>query len=147
MPPDSKIQLACQDDIDRIVAIARQHCDILGFFPKGGFVNPVAAGEVIVSKTKHGKINGFLHYHTSKDRTTVVYAFAVDKNSQGQGIGTALMNCLFNLAKRQHVYAVRLKVPEDAPAVEFYKAKGFEVIGLQRYKTRNVLVLHRKVWQ
>lgn len=138
--------LASPADIDGVVAIARKNVDSLGFLPRGGWIESAKKGEMLVAKdAETGSVDGFLQFHAKKDRTVTVYKYAVDERSRGQGIGTLLMNCLHDIAKRRHWHSITLKVVEGTPACGFYESRGFAVVGKEKSAKRFVLAMKKNV--
>jgi [ribosomal protein S18]-alanine N-acetyltransferase len=72
----------------------------------------------------------------------------VDPNIQGKGIGTFLLNALFNRAKQTNSESVFLEVREsNTPAHKLYHKLGFEAIGRRKSYYSNPLedaVLYRR---
>ena len=57
-------------------------------------------------------------------------SIAVDPQHQGQGIGTAALNALLQLARFSGVGSVSLAVEEGNGAAHLYTAQGFSTVGL-----------------
>ena len=61
------------------------------------------------------------------DRATPEVGIAVRPEHRGRGIGTCLLDALFDRASQRHG-AVSLSVSADNPAVRLYERLGFEVV-------------------
>src|SRR5690606_19035862 len=136
--PDTypRLRHATPDDVPRILELARQYRDELGY------VHPVALREHIHRRTVlvaewYGNVWGFVDYHARRDGWQTIYHLAVDKHVTGQGIG------------RQLLYAVpcpmRLKVTTDNTANVFYAGAGMQLVATEAGKKRELDVYELRV--
>lgn len=131
------IRRATPFDVERILEIARQYRDELGY------VHPVPLREHIAAKTVlvvewFGNVWGFVDYHARRDGWHTIYHIAVDKHMAGQGIGRNLL------------YAVptpmRLKVTQDnARANAFYRGAGMQLAATETGKKRPLNIYELRV--
>jgi len=63
------------------------------------------------------------------DDTTPELAIAVQPEYRGMGVGTALMNNLFDLLRRRGYRQTSLSVQKDNPATRLYLRLGYELFG------------------
>jgi len=61
------------------------------------------------------------------DKHTPELAISVDPKLRGQGIGTDLMNHLFDLLRSKGYKRTSLSVQQNNPAVRFYQRLGYEI--------------------
>jgi ribosomal protein S18 acetylase RimI-like enzyme len=88
--------------------------DLLRHFPEACFVAE-ADGEVV----------GFILCSSIANMKATVEELAVAPESQGQGIGDALLGHALNWLRRQGFRAVELVAHRKAFAYEFYRRRGF----------------------
>lgn len=83
--------------------------------------------------TCEGKIAGCAMTQLDGDEI-VLYLLYVHPDWQGQGVGSTLLAAA--IAKHPTAKAMRLEVLKDnAPAIAWYKSKGFQVYGDTKYAT------------
>ncbi len=86
----AQIRYARFDDVQSIMAIAKQYKTELGFVRKVAIEEAITKGEVIIALNS-GRVVGFCNFHKRKDGIHTIYELAVDKYSQGQRIGAGLL--------------------------------------------------------
>jgi ribosomal protein S18 acetylase RimI-like enzyme len=79
---------------------------------------------MVWTRLLNGEIKGF----GSIDGDTPEFAISILKDYRGQGIGTALMNEMLALLKRERYKQASLAVQKDNYAVNMYKAVGFKTV-------------------
>lgn len=132
-----RIRYANSFDVDRILEIARQYRDELGYVHPAALREHIKARSVLVVEW-YGNVWGFVEYHARRDGWSVVYHIAVDKHMTNRGLGRNLL------------YAVptpfRLKVTQDnVVANMFYRGAGMHFVGVETGKKRNLNVYEMKV--
>jgi GNAT superfamily N-acetyltransferase len=130
------IRKATADDVPRILEIARQYRDELGYLHPVGLRQHISAGTVHVAEW-YGNIYGFVDYHTRRDGWSTIYHIATDKAVTEQGIGRYLLYsvpCPF-----------RLKVTQDNPANTFYQNAGMQLIDTETGRKRPLNVYQLRV--
>ncbi len=104
---------------------------------KGSILVAVLDGKAI------GQVNYELGIH--KNSHTASFGIAVNADYHGKGIGTALMNALFDELRAKGVTRLESHggvFADNKAALSFYKKLGFKVEGLQRkaYKREDAFV-------
>ncbi len=61
-----------------------------------------------------------------------LFAIIVKKECQGQGIGTALLENLIQIAIKKGIELLHLEVYEGNPAIRLYERLGFEKYGVEK---------------
>lgn len=92
--------------------------------------------------TDGGHILGFLALTPTSARKaysgSVEVSIYVDENSRGRGVGTRLMNSLFERAEQNGIWSVLSVILENNTAsMEFHKKLGFRVIGYREKIARD----------
>lgn len=83
------------------------------------------AGRIRVAKSNK-KILGFTCFrHRKRDQTTVLYFIGVHSNHYSKGVGSKLLDDLWEYSTG----TIEFKVMKDNLAVKFYTDRGFAVIG------------------
>ena len=100
----------------------------------------VATGDIGVVVENDGKIIALawtrimpLTDNANADKEAPVLGIAVLENYRGQGIGTLLMEKLFELLRQKGYKKTSLSVHVDNPAFNLYKRLGYKITG-QQYK-------------
>lgn len=98
----------------------------LGFLPKPKVEEAVANNRVVVVKTSEEKVLGFVIFrHRKTDKQTTLSDICVDENWRNQGLGTLLLQFLYDECLNLQRDFVQLKCPVDLPANAFYDRLGF----------------------
>lgn len=124
-------------DVERILEIARQYRDELGY------VHPVALRRHITVKTVlvvewFGNVWGFVDYHARRDSWHTIHHIAVDKHMTGQGLGRNLLYAVPT--------PIRLKVTQDNDrANAFYVGAGMQLVKMETGKKRSLNVYELRV--
>ena len=73
----------------------------------------------------------------------------VRKDKRKEGIGTKLLNEIFEIAKKQKAQTITLEVNEkNLPAIKLYQKFGFEQVGLRKkyyHHTDNAIIMSVKL--
>lgn len=132
-----RIRHATPDDVPRILEIAHQYRDALGYVHPMALREHISARSVLVTEW-FGNIWGFVEYHARRDGWQTVYHLAVDKHATGQGMGRYLLYAV--------PCPIRLKVTADnVCANAFYHHTGMRVARTEAGKKRQLLVYERRV--
>jgi ribosomal protein S18 acetylase RimI-like enzyme len=114
-----KIRYAVAEDLDAVKALADEFKHQLGFVRHTALERSIERSEILVA-IERKKAIGFVEYHHRLDGQTTLYHIAVDKSSQGRGVGRALLERLYSEARANSALQICLKCPNDLPANEFY---------------------------
>jgi len=131
-----EIRHATEEEIDAIKRLFDRHKNELGFVVKSALANSIKRNELVVTVTDGGEIVGVVHYRHRKDGQTTLYSIVVAKQYRHHAVASSLVNNLQQeaLAKQQH--SIALKCPIELDANKFYKALGFELVGIDNGKHR-----------
>jgi GNAT superfamily N-acetyltransferase len=67
----------------------------------------------------------YIAYSSWKGRILVLDDIVIDEPYRSQGVGTLLMNALFNICKEEHIKQMRWQVLDwNEPAIKFYEKLG-----------------------
>lgn len=70
----------------------------------------------------------------------------VRKDKRQEGIGSKLLNEIFDIAKRQKAQSITLEVNEkNLPAIQLYQKFGFDQVGLRKkyyHNTDNAIIMN-----
>ena len=70
----------------------------------------------------------------------------VRKDRRQEGIGSKLLNEIFDIAKRQKAQSITLEVNEkNLPAIQLYQKFGFDQVGLRKkyyHNTDNAIIMN-----
>lgn len=88
-------------------------------------------GHTFLLAREAGQCWGFASYQPHYKGTTLtkIHKIYVLPNTQGKGIGKALIGAVANIARRQGDSALTLNVNRYNPAVQFYQHIGFRIVG------------------
>lgn len=125
-----EIRQATLDDIGHIKRVADRYKTELGFILRPALVEAALRGELLY----HPPTGSFCHYHTRKDKTTVIYEICVPGEARGQGIARKMIELL--------PQPIRLKCPVDNSSNEFYRHLGFICLGQESGRKRML-----NIWQ
>jgi [ribosomal protein S18]-alanine N-acetyltransferase len=92
----------------------------------------------IYGARKHGRLSGFIVVHTLFNELHIVN-FAVHPNMRNQGIGSALLKKVFDVAEEEGIARVTLEVRKsNEKANALYHSFGFQAVGSRpRYYADN----------
>lgn len=130
------IRYATTVDIDDCQRIARQHADMLPFVRRDSLQRGVDKRELFVAECD-GLVIGFCSWHARKDGWSKVYDLAVERKSQGYGVGRMLLHAA--------PCPVTLKCTVDNPANAFYLSAGFRQVGTEKGLHRDLNVYQMRV--
>lgn len=119
------IRQATLTDIDHIKQVASRYKKELGFILRPALVEAVKRSELLYHPS-----GAFCHYHKRRDGITTIYEICVPDEARGQGLGRRMVEILTR--------PVRLKCPLDNQSNEFYRHIGFELIGTEPGKKRQL---------
>ena len=138
---------ARQSDIPSLVALLRQLFEIETQFtfdperPRAGLALILARpqlGRIIASETD-GRIVGMVNLQfavsTAHGSLSVhIDDLTVDAAARGQGVGSALMEAAYDVAKEIGAGRITVNIdPSNAPALAFYQRFGFTSLNLMRH--------------
>lgn len=73
--------------------------------------------------------------HATDEKVKVVHLLMIRPSAAGKGIGSALVNFVSEMAKRQSCIAIRLDTgSQNIPAVSLYKKMGFQLVATSSMK-------------
>jgi [ribosomal protein S18]-alanine N-acetyltransferase len=123
------------DDLDAVLDLERTLFPDDAWSP-GMFAEELAMqgqGRHYVAAEEGNTLVGYAGMMTPGGRQAEVVTLAVDERSWGQGIGSALLVNLLEVAVRRDCTEVFLEVRADNPrAQDLYRRFGFEDIGIRR---------------
>lgn len=125
-----------------IKAIADCAKQSLGFVHRGALTRAIERREVLVT-TVCSSIIGFCHFYRRRDGVWVIYHLAVAEAMRRSGVGSRLVETVFEDARRHGAVVVRLKCPEDLEANRFYERIGFCCTGLEPRQPRSLTMWER----
>lgn len=92
--------------------------------------------KAVLTATIEGKPCGIANLYLQpfqKFAHHALFAIIVERNARGKGVGTALVEELIELAKKQfHLEILHLEVYEGNPAKKLYERLGFKEYGYQK---------------
>lgn len=134
-------RLACMTDIPLCKLIADQHRDIFGFLTRSVFTEAAERQRLLVAETKAGQVVGFVRFnHRIRGIETAIYDIAVERQTQGKGIGRMLIVALATECRRFNRETIALRCPEDTSANGFYAHIGFQQGAIETGKRRRLVV-------
>jgi ribosomal protein S18 acetylase RimI-like enzyme len=136
--------LAVPSDYDGIAFVAKQATRELGYTPPPVYRASIDADEMVIA-SYHGIVLGFIQFHRRRDNVVTIYKYAVDTNNRRLGIGAGMLDFLIRHMTSRRAEAIRLKVIEGTPAVDFYKAVGFNVIDSEPSTKTTLLVMKKEL--
>lgn len=90
----------------------------------------------MLAVTIAGEIVGVVHYRHRKDGQTTLYSIVVAKHYRRYTVASSLVFHLRQEAEARQQRSIALKCPIELDANKFYKALGFELIGVDTGKHR-----------
>jgi len=125
---------ATSDTIDAMKRLADAHRHELGFIVRASLVDACQRGALFVAYSACNSnigmveaislpgIVGFVQSHFRRDGQTTLHAIAVEKTHRQRGVGTALIQALFDASADRQMRSVLLRCPTDLGANAFYQA-------------------------
>jgi ribosomal protein S18 acetylase RimI-like enzyme len=136
-----QVRLAESTDVLPCKAIADQHKSVLGFLPKVVFHEAMEKEKLLVAETKVLQIAGFVRFnHRVRGTETAIYDICVHNEMQQQGIGRALISALVCECIKVPRTSIILRCPEGIAANDFYQHIGFQQMGMESGKRRNLVI-------
>jgi ribosomal protein S18 acetylase RimI-like enzyme len=140
-----RYELAVPEDYDGIALVAKQAVRELGYTMPPVYRASIANSQMVAAYFD-SRVVGFIQFHKRKDGIITIYKFAVDTELRGKGIGKGMLEFLEQRSRSVlHAEAIRLKVIEGTPAVDFYHAVGFNTIDKEPSKKTNLLVMRKEL--
>jgi N-acetylglutamate synthase-like GNAT family acetyltransferase len=124
------IRQAKISDIEIIKKIAARYSSEIGFILRSALEDAVKRNELLFDEIS----GAFCHYHTRRDKTSVIYEICVPKFDRGKGLARQMINMLPR--------PVLLKCPVDNESNKFYEHMGFTLLRVDPGKKRQL-----NVWQ
>lgn len=136
------VQAATMKHLLPIDAIAKREGNALGWLPKAQIKAAIERGEMLVA-VQDNKVAGFMLYGGTRLDHWTVYSFSVAPPFRNQGIGSALMEHLYEKAAASGA-GLKLKVTEDNDkAIQFYLKNKFYVEKTEQSTVRKLLCMKR----
>lgn len=125
-------------DLVAIKQLADKEKSSLGFITRQTIKEAIDADSIMLILIDE-KIVGFQHYyHRKRDLQTTLYHKTIDKEYRGQGLGRILVNSIVVEAKSLGRKKLFLKCPVDLPSNGFHKSVGFQLVGREQGKKREL---------
>lgn len=134
------IRVADERDVLACKGIADAHRAAIGFLPRGVFRESAARHRLLVADAGPRGIVGFIRFnHRVRGAETALYDICVAQESQGQGVGRALVVALERECLRAGRSSIVLRCPDGLPANDFYARLGFQRCELEPGRRRQLL--------
>lgn len=144
--PKVGVHYARPEDISSVKRIADCHRHALSFLPTAVFNEAMHRRQLLVAETDTGCVLGFVRFnHRQRGTDTALYDICVDQQTQRQGIGRALVQALVAECAMNTRTSIVLRCPQDLPANGFYEHLGFDRIGVEAGKRRDLVVWRLRV--
>ncbi len=139
MEMSTVVRLAAPEDVDAIDKMNRQAGDVFGFVPKVVLASSLVTHELMVA-CNGTSVDGAMRFHHRLDKVTTLYEVVVREERRGNSIGRLLLSTLIKRATDKGHHTLRAKCPNGIAANDFYKALGWECVGLEQGRVRPLLV-------
>jgi len=129
MPPANvRIRSAELSDLDDLVAL-EEHSFDSDRLSRGQFrrhLDSDSAKVLVASTGPHRFLGTAVVFFRKRSGVARLYSIATHHAARGQGVGSALLGAVEQLARRRHCRALRLEVRADNPgAVRLYERLGY----------------------
>lgn len=142
-----EIRAAQPADVNAIIAIARKDFYLLGFTPKGGYLDFIAKNQILVAIKDNKFCIGYLEFGGLSKDFWSIYNLAVARVARNQGVGKALLQHLSELAKEKQA-GLKLKVTStNSVALAFYLRNGFIIVDKEARANQIVYLMEKKATQ
>lgn len=136
--PSPKFLKATTKQVASMKKIADANRDEVGFVNRAKFDQVIKEDRIIVAILRRKVIGFVIFRHRKTDTQTTLSEICLDHAVRGQGYGRGLINalhqdCILNC----HTY-IRLKCPADLAANAFYEHVGFQKVGMEAGKIRQL---------
>jgi ribosomal protein S18 acetylase RimI-like enzyme len=139
-----EVRAAQASDLKAIMEIARKDTQVLGYTPQGGYLDFIDKNQILVAIKDSKYCVGYLEFGGTTKDVWSIYNLAVARVVRNQGIGKALVNRLFELA-RENQAGVRLKVTStNSVALAFYLRNGFIVVSKEATSNQILFVMQKE---
>ncbi|MEZ8220375.1 Ribosomal protein S18 acetylase RimI [Candidatus Fervidibacteria bacterium JGI MDM2 JNZ-1-D12] len=141
-----EVRRAKKRDLKAVKKLADEHRHELGFVRSASLEEAINERRLLVAVDSSPvsrpsfRIIGFVHFRCCKDGHATIYEIAVAPEWRGKGVGKALVNAVVEEAKKRGCTTLRLKCPVDLPANGFYARLGFNRIGIESGKLRQLVI-------
>ena len=129
-------------DLEAIKQIADANKEAIGFVLRPALAQNIERGWVLVAE-RAGVVIGFASYRHRRDEQTTLYEICVSEGQRGNRVGEALITALVAESRCQGKSFLRLKCPADSDANAFYEDLGFERVGREEGKHRELIQWER----
>lgn len=137
------VSRATEAEIESVKDLLDRHRYEFGFIPKAAISEAIEKGWLLIAKTH--RLAGFIRYRPRRDKVTVIYEIVVDQTFRNLGVGRALIQQLVERSRELDQLEIRAKCPVDLAANQFYSALGFELVGTEKGKKRDLNVWKLKL--
>ena len=134
---DWNIRKAEMSDLYEVKKLADSHKKELGFVLQPVLARSISQEQLFVAVNGESVI-GFIQYHHRRDSQTTLHNIVVESNYRKLGIGQELTRKLETEARCKQQDFILLKCPVDLSANSFYKCIGYEKVGVQQGKARQL---------
>ncbi len=133
------IRKATLKDLEAVKRIADVNRASIGFVLRAALIRNIERGWLLVAEEDE-MVVGFANYRHRRDDQTTLYEICVAEEHRGNGVGRALLDRLITECQQMGKRYLRLKCPADNEANAFYSKLGFEQVGRERGKRRELII-------
>jgi GNAT superfamily N-acetyltransferase len=137
------VQPAVRSDLSYIDSLQRKNAEELSFYPKTVFEREIDNHRVLLARI-NGEPAGYL-YHGALGEICRIHQACIQYDARGNLYGAALVNWLSAMCKAAGVHSISLRCGSDIEANKFWRAMGFDCIGVTKGGARRMRDINN--WQ
>ncbi len=136
--PNPTFLKASVKHVPAMKAIADANRDELGFVNRAKLIQAVTEDRIIVAILRNQVIGFVVFRHRKTDTQTTLSEICLDQAERGQGYGRGLLDALYSDCIKHSRSVIKLKCPVDLAANAFYEHVGFQKVGTETGKKRQL---------
>jgi ribosomal protein S18 acetylase RimI-like enzyme len=129
---------ATAEQVPSMKRIADANRDELGFVNRAKLSQVVTEGRAIVALCDNEVFGFVIFRHRKTDTQTTLSEICLEQGFRGQGYGRGLIDALYSDCIQHSRSYIRLKCPVDLAANAFYERVGFQKVGTEVGRVRQL---------